>query len=188
MILTLTSGLGDLEAKHGDENQMKQIRLYIPIEPEAQQRHRYTTIYPKGKPPFVQTYDPSAEYKKQIQRRAFSLLKDAPQKLILPIEGKPLSVSVTFFLTRPKTGTREYPSTRPDLDNMIKAALDALNGILWHDDALIVRIHDSEKLYAGPGRVPGFELIVTPHNEADHFPAPQVAMELSGSPQKKEKA
>lgn len=57
-----------------------------------------------------------------------------------------------FVLTRPKTCKRELPTVKPDVDNFNKAVFDALNGLVWRDDALIVR-HDCEKVYGAPTRV-----------------------------------
>jgi Holliday junction resolvase RusA-like endonuclease len=36
------------------------------------------------------------------------------------------------------------PSVKPDLDNLCKAVLDALNGIAYHDDKQIVELHLSK--------------------------------------------
>ena len=44
-----------------------------------------------------------------------------------------------------------YPSAKPDLDNVIKAVLDALNGVAYKDDSRVVGIH-SCKVY---GETPG---------------------------------
>lgn len=44
-----------------------------------------------------------------------------------------------------------YPSAKPDLDNVIKAVLDALNGVAYKDDARVVGIY-SQKVYGdNPG-------------------------------------
>ena len=37
------------------------------------------------------------------------------------------------------------PTTRPDLDNVIKIVLDALNGHAWHDDGQVIEIHACKK-------------------------------------------
>lgn len=42
---------------------------------------------------------------------------------------------------------REMPTGRPDLDNVIKCALDACNGIVWADDAAVIEIR-ARKVYA----------------------------------------
>lgn len=47
-----------------------------------------------------------------------------------PLTGR---LSVTIRLYR--------PAARGDIDNYLKALLDALNGILWQDDRQIVELH-----------------------------------------------
>ena len=47
---------------------------------------------------------------------------------------------------------------RPDTDNYVKAALDAINGIVVSDDCLVVELA-AEKRYA---RVPQLRIVVTP--------------------------
>ena len=39
------------------------------------------------------------------------------------------------------------PAVKPDIDNVVKAILDGLNGIAYHDDSQVVYV-DGEKLYA----------------------------------------
>lgn len=39
------------------------------------------------------------------------------------------------------------PTGKPDIDNVVKLVADSLNGIMWHDDAQIVRLV-AEKRYA----------------------------------------
>lgn len=44
-----------------------------------------------------------------------------------------------------------FPAAKPDLDNVIKAVLDALNGVAYKDDARVVGIY-SQKVYGdNPG-------------------------------------
>ena len=57
----------------------------------------------------------------------------------------PLSVIVVFTIKRPKSVKREYPTVKPDVDNFLKASLDALNGIAYDDDAQIIEINASKK-------------------------------------------
>lgn len=52
----------------------------------------------------------------------------------------------------------EFPAKRPDLDNLCKLATDALNGIVWSDDALIVEL-TAAKVY---GEVPRTVVSVEP--------------------------
>jgi Holliday junction resolvase RusA-like endonuclease len=50
------------------------------------------------------------------------------------------------------------PTSRPDLDNYVKAALDAINGIVIADDALVVELEACKRY--GPD--PKVVLTVTP--------------------------
>lgn len=85
----------------------------------------------------------------------------------------PLVLSCRFFIARPaahyRTGRHSmalrddaplWPAVRPDLSNYIKLVEDALNGLMWADDALIVRYAHVEKVYAD-GRPAATELEVS---------------------------
>lgn len=55
----------------------------------------------------------------------------------VPLEGA-LQIVVHFFLPKPKSCKRAFPTVKPDTDNLLKAVCDALNGVIWKDDAQIV--------------------------------------------------
>lgn len=106
---------------------------------------------PKGRPRFacmgkhVRTYTPTttAEFEQKIRIAARSSINPMPK-----FDG-PLSVSIVFGMPVPKSWPRKaredalrgvlMPKARPDIDNLEKAVLDALNGLLWVDDAQVVR-------------------------------------------------
>lgn len=58
---------------------------------------------------------------------------------------------------------RVWKTSRPDGDNMIKLIMDALNGIVWTDDAQVVR-WSGAKRYGGPERT-----VVRISELEDHF-------------------
>ena len=60
----------------------------------------------------------------------YEVLIRCRERLIEPICG---DVSVTLRVFRPRRSG--------DLDNRIKATLDALNGLAWHDDSQVAEIH-----------------------------------------------
>lgn len=68
-----------------------------------------------------------------------------------PIEG-PVSLEVEARFPLPKRGkTVTTPMVgRPDLDNLTKL-MDALNGIVWVDDAQVVEIRARKVYHAEPG-------------------------------------
>ena len=72
-------------------------------------------------------------------------------------KGILLKVELEFYFETPKSYSKKKKAaaiageirhvSKPDIDNLTKAALDALNDIAWHDDAQIIEIK-SRKQYA----------------------------------------
>ena len=55
-----------------------------------------------------------------------------------PLTG-PIQVSMIFHMDRPKSRRKDiWVPTTPDLDNLEKAILDALNGVAYEDDRYVV--------------------------------------------------
>lgn len=78
-----------------------------------------------------------------------------------PLDG-PLVACMVFTIARPKSHFRTgkfahllrdsapvAPATTPDFSKLVRATEDAMTGIVWEDDALVVRYEDSGKVYAG---------------------------------------
>lgn len=42
--------------------------------------------------------------------------------------------------SRPKKVEWEFDTTKPDVDNISKLVMDALNGVAWHDDAQVTKL------------------------------------------------
>lgn len=87
-----------------------------------------------------------------------------------PMTG-PVSLMITFKLLRPKshwtkTGDlssagrkRPHPTVKPDLTKLLRSTEDALTGIIWKDDAQVVR-QSMAKRYCHSDELPGAEIIV----------------------------
>lgn len=83
---------------------------------------------------------------------------------VTPIEN-PIAVRVMFYMPIPKATSNkarermavglEVPAKKPDIDNLLKAVLDALNGKAYHDDNQIVEI-SAKKLYSTEPRTEVF--------------------------------
>lgn len=76
--------------------------------------------------------------------------------------GVPLAVAITFRLARPGghwskrhggllPSAPQHPGVKPDVDKLARSTLDSLSGLVFDDDARIVRL-TVEKVYAQPGR------------------------------------
>ena len=123
-----------------------QLFFTFEIEPVPQLRPRVSSR------PYVRVYDPPkvANFKNVLRSLAVNQYSRPPML-------GPLSVSLTFYRPVQKSisqsererrlSNQSKPVVKPDTDNYIKATLDALNGVLWHDDAQIVKI-EAEKKYS----------------------------------------
>ena len=109
----------------------------IPGEPVAMGRHRTTKTGHTYTP--QKTRDAKAHIAHSVSRQFKS-----------PPLGSPLRLTVIFYFPPSKEIQKKQPdgvrrgdipvAKKPDLDNLIKTVGDALNGILWEDDKLIVDV------------------------------------------------
>ena len=121
------------------------IEVEIPFPPKALQRHRH-----HGK----QTFDPQKKDKQHLQWWFKS------EYLDMPPFGEIASVEFDFYMPIPKSySKKKYEAMKnkphvikPDLSNLIKFYEDALNGILWKDDAILHKIA-ARKVYSSHPRV-----------------------------------
>lgn len=81
---------------------------------------------------------PLKAWRKQIEARAAIVMDGAE-----PVDA-PIGIEATFYLSRPETVTREYPSVKPDVDKLTRSLFDALGSCI-RDDARICEMHVSKK-------------------------------------------
>lgn len=130
------------------------MEIFIPCIPKAKGRPRFTR---KGHAYTPQT---TRTAEQEIAAHVRSVVEGAP------LEGA-LRVDVEALMPIPKSlkGVKRdqaitcqiWPTTRFDADNLAKLCLDALNGILWHDDAQIVQLNITKR-YA---EQTGYRLIIS---------------------------
>lgn len=110
----------------------------------------------KGRPRFSRktgcAYTPAAtrRYEDVLRYTAQETMAGRP-----PLDG-PLDLTVEAYMPIPRSWSRRRqsmaahglirPTTRPDFDNLLKAC-DALNKVVWNDDAQVVRVR-CEKAYS----------------------------------------
>lgn len=70
---------------------------------------------------------------------------------IIPYPSEPMSLFIAFYMPRPKSIPKrvQQHTRKPDADKLLRAALDALTGIIWKDDAQVVRICAEKKYTVG---------------------------------------
>lgn len=126
------------------------MRFEFEINPVEQARPRATRMG-KG----IRLYDPKKVtiFKRQLGMLAKQQMLD---RGLEPYDG-PLEVHMEFYrpvqasISKKERSRRlsgvHRPTVKPDLDNYIKSASDALNGIIWTDDNLIVSLQ-ADKFYS----------------------------------------
>lgn len=109
---------------------------------------------PKGRPRFVrrgnfvQTYTPKKthDYEKmiaKIYKEKVGKKYTEPIKILISVEIKPAK-----SLSKKKTQElilKQWHEQKPDVDNLAKAILDALNGIAYDDDSQIQNLTVSKR-------------------------------------------
>ncbi len=79
-------------------------------------------------------------------------IAEEARKVALPtlLEGA-LEVRCLFSFEPPKSRRKQgmMMYTRPDLDKLLRAVLDACTGVLWHDDAQVQSLY-GQKVYMSP--------------------------------------
>lgn len=127
------------------------IKFTIPGEPKGKGRPKFSR---QGK--FVKTYTPetTVNYENWVK----ICFQEAKQKLI---EGQ-LKAEIKCYFEIPNSYSKKKkenalsgiirPAKKPDLDNIMKIVLDALNGLAYKDDKNIVECR-IEKWYGENARV-----------------------------------
>jgi Holliday junction resolvase RusA-like endonuclease len=78
---------------------------------------------------------------------------------------EPVGVWLEFLLSRPKTVGRDLPETKPDLDKLVRAVLDALESSgMIANDSRVVQIFSS-KVYAERDESPGVRIMLVSERE-----------------------
>lgn len=129
------------------------MKMVFNIEPQQQERPRAT-----GRGRFIRVYDPpkTAKFKRELKQLAVDKMQGKDKF------DSAISVTIRFFRKVQKSISKKEharrtkghvrPIIKPDLDNYIKSTLDALNGVIWTDDATIVELNTS-KWYADDPKI-----------------------------------
>jgi Holliday junction resolvase RusA-like endonuclease len=110
------------------------LRIIVGIEPVAKGRPRVT--FHSGR---VWTFTPekTENFQNELQAR---VMRHSDKIIHKPT---PIKLTVTFYRKKSEWRAKgeELPVCRPDLNNILSATLDALNGVLWDDDSQICTVN-----------------------------------------------
>lgn len=127
------------------------LSIVIDGEPVPWGRAGARIVYPRGSKPFIHFYTPkeTEHYETLIRNEA---------KLVMGCRtpfDQPIGLNITVYLPPLKSWSKKklasalraeiLPAVRPDIDNYIKAALDAFNGVVYVDDGRITDMRISKR-------------------------------------------
>jgi Holliday junction resolvase RusA-like endonuclease len=125
------------------------ISFAVPAIPVAQPRQRVTTIGGHART-YMPAKHPVQAFKATTRLAYAEAAGDAE-----PASG-PVMLTLEFLMPRPKAmcwktkPTLRAPHTKkPDIDNLVKAVMDALTGLAWRDDTQVCFLFAAKSIAAG---------------------------------------
>ena len=135
------------------------IQFTIPGEPVAKGRAR---SFVRGGHVAHYTPEKTARYENLVKLAAQQAMDGLP-----PADGA-ITLTVRAYFGIPDSWSKkrqaaalagvEHHTKRPDLDNVVKAIKDGMNGVAWRDDCQVVQLKDCRKTY---GETPRVEVIAS---------------------------
>lgn len=133
---------------------MDSIKFTVPGPPKGKARAR--TVRGRGGQTFSYTPEGTVLYENLVKTCYSQSSRDSFQN------GEALEVHIHAFYDIPKSTSKKkreqmlsgeiLPTKKPDIDNIVKCILDALNGVAYHDDTQVARLVMT-KAYAESPRV-----------------------------------
>jgi Holliday junction resolvase RusA-like endonuclease len=137
---------------------MTHIRFTITLPPKAQMRSRSRAVTTDDGKAFAMNY--KAGKQRGEERKLEALLYE--HRPAQPFDG-PVWLGVKAYLPIPQSKSKGWkaealagvvrPTTKPDLDNLLKQIKDCMTGIMWLDDKQVVGyLPGTGKYYGNPVR------------------------------------
>jgi crossover junction endodeoxyribonuclease RusA len=148
----------------------------------AQSKGNHSAYQGRGMkfPIITETNRSVASWQQLVAEAASHALQQRPvedQRLLLA----GVRVSVAFYLPRPKKfykrGVFVPHCTKPDLDRVCRAVLDALTQVAFHDDKQVTELV-AGKYYTDVGAPPRIDVRVEPSVGVQRLPLPVVSLPL----------
>lgn len=131
------------------------VSFFVPGNPVAQGSMKAVRNHATGQAMLTSTSGQNLKH----WRDAIGLT--ARQQVTDIIDEGPVCLSLWFLVSRPKSAPkkRTHPSVKPDIDKLTRAALDALSGIAYRDDAQVVSLHVGKR-YCQEDEQPGVQVVL----------------------------
>ena len=128
------------------------IAFHVPGAPQGKGRPKIVKI---GGFSRMATPKKTANYESLVAHAAHAAMAGAPL-----FEG-PVGCELTIHCAVPQSwsGKKQrsalaseiLPTSKPDIDNVVKAIFDGCNGVLWRDDVLVVELAVRKRYASTPG-------------------------------------
>lgn len=128
------------------------IKLIINKTPQPQSRPRFTA---RGR--YVHAYENKkiTMYKHMVAatyQSYFGSVKPTEKAIAVDVVFyRPVQKSISKIERQRRLTGKSLPAIKPDIDNYVKAILDALNGVAFRDDKQIISLN-AKKLYSDKPR------------------------------------
>ncbi len=124
-----------LHARGGEHAMNLSFTVYGVPQPQGSTR---TFLRKDGGPPIVTSDNPKLKpFRQELAWVALDAMQKAGQQKVP--RGVPVALSVAFYFEKPKSARKseQWKTTKPDLDKLLRAVLDALTGIAYEDDSQV---------------------------------------------------
>ena len=122
----------------------------------------YGEPIPQGRPRFTKTGHPYTDSETRAYENKIVAYYHKQLGAFRWPDSAFISLQVTAYYPIPKSATKAataamregamLPSRKPDIDNVMKIVLDALNGVAYKDDSRVVRV-EARKIYSDMPRL-----------------------------------
>lgn len=116
---------------------MSEVTLWVSGTPKPQGSKRAFKHKTTGNVVMVEDNKNVRDWRSDMKNVAGAEFADTP-----PFEG-PVTVMVVFHMPRPKSHPKTkqtWPTSKPDVDKLLRAVLDALTGIAFKDDSQVTML------------------------------------------------
>ena len=144
------------------------IRIEVPGEPKGWQRAGKRVVRNKAGRHVAVSYTPNQT---RAEQGAIKWFANVAMQGCAPLEG-PLDLRVYAYMPIPASWSAKkqaaalsgliFPTGKPDWDNIAKLVADAVNNLIWRDDAQVVEAIVSKRYDARPRLVIEVRQILAP--------------------------
>jgi len=100
-------------------------------------------------------------WESRVQFEAFTAMRQAKAKH----DGGGIAIDVQFYLPMPQYLRKKHYDgphlKKPDLDKLLRSTMDGLKGVVYEDDAQVIRVTGA-KFYAGAAEQPRADVSIIP--------------------------